>query len=248
MDEQYRTQYHDLEETHYWFRGRRDAILRRVAGLPKDSRILDVGCSSGILLEKLRERGYEQLYGVDISEDSIDIARRRGLSQVHVMDAACMGFPSASFDVLISSDSLEHIEDDTAVAREFYRLLRPGGRLILYVPAHPFLWSGHDVVNHHFRRYTRRGLERLIEATGLRVLRSGYWNALLFLPALLKRGLLDKLSGKARRGVPDSDLELPPAVLNRWLTTLLLLENRWRLTHLPGLSTFVVAEKTSSLR
>ena len=243
MDEQYRTQYHELEEQHYWFRGRREAILRHLAPLPVESKILDVGCSSGVLLETLRSLGYEQLYGIDISEDSIDLARRRGLSQVHVMDATRMDFPQASFDVIISSDSLEHIEDDAAVGREFHRLLRPAGRLILYVPAHPFLWSGHDVVNHHFRRYTRRGLKRLIEAAGLRVLHSGYWNVTLFLPALLKRGLLDKLTGNAGRGVPDSDLELPPAALNRLLTTLLLLENRFGLARLPGLSTFVVAEK-----
>ncbi len=243
MDEQYRTQYHELEERHYWFRGRRDAILRRVAGLPKDSRILDVGCSSGILLEKLREQGYEHLYGIDISEESIAIARERGLQNVFVMDATRMDFPSGTFDVLISSDSLEHIEDDAAVAREFFRLLRPGGRLVLYVPAHEFLWSGHDVVNHHFRRYSRGRLKKLIEGAGLTAEQAGYWNATLFLPALLKRGLWDRLTGAADRGVPDSDLELPPAAVNRLLTRLLELENRWGLPGLPGLSAFVVARK-----
>lgn len=219
-------------------------ILRLLdaAEIDLDARVLDVGCASGRLVEQLRHRGHEVVTGVDLSESAIAACRSRGLEDVHVMPADRLDFDDASYDAIIASDVLEHIEDDRAALLEWRRVLRPGGRLFIFVPAHMFLWSQHDVVNHHFRRYDRGTLVERVEAAGFRVERVAGWNLALLSPAALVR--------TARRVVRKNeelhhDLQLPPPWMNRILIGLLFTENRllekrgWG----PGISLFAVAVK-----
>ena len=168
-------------------------------------KILDIGCSSGIFLEELLQMGFnvDHLFGIDISEEGIAKAKARGLKHVFVMDGAKIDFPEESFDLLISSDSLEHIETEQAALSCWTTLLKPKGRLIIFVPAFMFLWSAHDVVNQHFRRYTRKELTAKIQQFPYQIEQSGYWNFSLFFPIAIVRWLKKssiKGGASSRRG------------------------------------------------
>ena len=189
MDLTYEARYHQLEEQHWWFASRRDAVYDLVSGLhlPLDAAILEIGCSGGPLLQRLRAAGYTDLTGIDVSEPAIELARVRGVPNVSVMDGANLAFADARFDLIIASDVLEHIEEEEKALREWTRVLKPGGRLLVFVPAHAYLWSEHDVVNHHFRRYSRHSLVQALVRTGLQVQRSSFWNAALYFPTAALR-------------------------------------------------------------
>ena len=164
MKKDYEAQYHLLEEDHYWFRGRRHVVHELVLKANRDPecRILEIGCSGGPLIQQLHGDGYRHVTGIDISAEGIEQCRRRGLADTHVMDAQEMSFADGSFDVVTASDVLEHLADAPRAIREWRRLLKPGGTLIVFVPAFQFLWTEHDEANKHFRRYHRQELSQLL--------------------------------------------------------------------------------------
>jgi SAM-dependent methyltransferase len=125
-----------------------------------------------------------------------------------------MPFPDDSFDLAVSLDVIEHLEDDLAALRELRRVLAPGGALLVTVPAYQWLWSGHDEINHHHRRYTRRSLQRVAEQAGWSQVRTTYFNSLL-LPAAIVLRVLDRVS-RGRTTESSLDLWVPPDPLN-WL-------------------------------
>jgi SAM-dependent methyltransferase len=247
MDLNYGQKYHQLEERHWWFAGRRDAVRRLIHGLqvPLKADILEIGCSAGPLQQILAADGYTSLTGIDISERAIALARERDIPNVSVMDGAHLDFPDASFDLVLASDVLEHIEDEERAAREWSRVLRPGGRILVFVPAFQMLWTKHDEVNHHYRRYTAGHLRRTLQQAGLQLERSSYWNSTLFFPAsvirLIQRGLPRRPSSKTYTG----DLKEFPGWLNDLFISLLKTENSFlRYASLPvGLSVFAIARK-----
>ncbi|GAA4017018.1 class I SAM-dependent methyltransferase [Hymenobacter fastidiosus] len=245
MDLAYETTYHELEEQHWWFQSRRDFIFSLVQdlNLAKDTALLEVGCSGGPLLQRLRHEGYTNLTGIDLSAPAIALARRRQVPNVQVMDGARLSFPTAAFDVVVASDVLEHIEDEQQALREWLRVLRPGGCLLVFVPAFQLLWSDHDVVNHHFRRYSAEQLRQSLTRAGLHTQRQSYWNSALFLPAAIVR-LVQRLRPTSQ-SPPSGDLQVLPGILNGALLTLLRCENRLlRHVNLPvGISTFALARK-----
>jgi len=247
MDKQYEKEYHQLEDTHWWFVSRRRKILDMLEVDPQ-KRYLDIGCSSGKLLEGLIEKGADpkQVFGIDISPEGIEVCHAKGLTNTFVMDATSVNLPGNSFDVLIASDCLEHIEQDQAALQNWYKLLKPGGVLIVFVPAFMSLWSPHDEVNHHFRRYTHQELTDKIGKASFSVQRNGYWNIALFIPIMLYRFLrnsLEKTGLKEKK--PSADLGAVPAPVNALLKGLLSVENRaMELIRFPfGVSTFCVAKK-----
>jgi SAM-dependent methyltransferase len=146
------------------------------------------------------------------------------LRDVAVMPGEKLAFAEQSFDVIIASDVFEHIDDDTAAVKECRRVLKPGGQLIVFVPAFSFLWSGHDEVNFHKRRYTRAQLLRLLAEAGLSVERSSYWNFLLFF-AIAPLRVCQRLLGLDKRA-PRDQLESAPGALNTLLFKIVQLENR----------------------
>jgi SAM-dependent methyltransferase len=124
------------------------------------------------------------------------------------------GVESGAYDLVALLDVLEHVEEDRASLASIARRLKPGGKILLTVPAHPWMWSAHDVINHHMRRYTKRGFRAVIEKAGLRVELLTYFNSLLF-PLAAAARLAGRVTGKE-----DSDDKLPPAPLNtafEWL-------------------------------
>jgi SAM-dependent methyltransferase len=221
MDRDYEHQTHQAEDRHWWYRGRRTVLDGVIAGLglPADPRILDAGCGSGRFMVELAKIG--TVTGVELSDTSVSLARERHLGDVVAGSVLEMPFPENSFDVAVSLDVIEHLDDDLAALRELRRTVAPGGALLVTVPAYQWLWSGHDEINHHHRRYTRRSLQRVAEQAGWQQVRTTYFNSLLLPVAILLR-VLDRFSTKTTES--SLDLWIPPEPLNWVLERPLALE------------------------
>lgn len=243
MQKAYEEQYHDIEVDHFWFKARRNFILQLLKNTDKHSSILDIGCSSGILLNDLADKGFDStnLYGLDISQEAIKNCKKNGIENAYVMDGHYPKF-DRQFDIIIASDNLEHLKDDELALQNWYKALKPGGRLYVFVPAYMFLWSQHDEVNMHYRRYTVNELATKISAAGFSVDRKSYWNVMLFFPLYLKR----KISNLRKQDKENAhgDIDSIPT-FNSVLYALLKLENVvLKSIKAPlGVSTFCIASK-----
>jgi SAM-dependent methyltransferase len=213
MDRDYELQTHRAEDRHWWYRGRRTVLTRVIDDLDLRAtpRILDAGCGSGRNMVELAALG--PVTGVEVSETSVCLARERGAGEVIAGSVLQMPFAKDSFDLSVCLDVIEHLEDDLAVLRELRRVVAPGGALLVTAPAYQWLWSGHDEVNHHHRRYTRRTLQCVAEQAGWRQARTTYFNSLL-LPVAIVLRVLDRFSRKTTES--SLDLWVPPEPLN-WL-------------------------------
>ncbi|MGH6658970.1 MAG: class I SAM-dependent methyltransferase, partial [Sphingomicrobium sp.] len=166
--------------------------------------------------------------------------QRLGRSVMKSPLPALKGVKSGHYDMIGAFDVIEHIAEDEAALESIARRLKPGGKLVMTVPAHQWMWSAHDVVNHHRRRYSKAALRKLIEQSPLKLEAIGYFNSLLFPLAVAER-----MVSKAR-GKDESDLKLPAAPLNAALEQAFALERYLvgRLPLPPGLSLFAVASAT----
>jgi SAM-dependent methyltransferase len=200
----------ELDSSHWWYRARREILadlIRRRIQLHDNPRILEIGCGTGHNLVMLKRFGRVDAIEIDAAARAI-AGRRLGHP---VMDAhlpALTGVEDRAYDLVAILDVLEHVEEDQAALESIARKLRPGGRILIAVPAHPWMWSAHDVVNHHKRRYTRTTLRAVVAAAGLKLEMMSWFNSLLFPLAAAAR-----LAGKVRRK-EDSDDKLPPKPLN----------------------------------
>ena len=221
MDRDYELQTHQVEDRHWWYAGRRKVLDGAIAalGLPAHARILDAGCGSGRNMVELARFG--AVTGVELSDTSVALARARNAGEVVEGSVLEMPFATDSFDLAVSLDVIEHLEDDLGALRELRRTVAPGGQLLVTVPAYQWLWSGHDEINHHHRRYTRRSLQRAAEQAGWRQTRTTYFNSLL-LPAAILLRVLDRFSRKTTES--SLDLWIPPHPLNTALEQPLNLE------------------------
>ncbi|TMK42210.1 MAG: class I SAM-dependent methyltransferase [Actinobacteria bacterium] len=224
MDESLELLSHQVEDRHWWYRGRRRIIAEVLHSLelPPGARILDAGCGSGRNMVELARFGV--VTGVEVSPASIEAARSRNVGEVVAGSLTDrLPFPDAAFDLAVSFDVLEHLDDDRAALGELRRVVRPGGQLVVTVPAYPWLWSSHDVVNHHRRRYTRPTLIASARDAGWVPERTTHFNALL-LPAAIAHRSLERL--RRPRNGPTSDLESTPPWLHGVLERPLALEAR----------------------
>ena len=201
-----------LEETHWWLASRRlivlDWVRRRYPGR-NDLRILDVGCGTGLMMRDMADMG--TVDGVDIADEAVQYCRQRGVENVTQASVVELPFPDRQFDVVTGVDILEHIEDDVAALREWRRVLKPGGRLYLFVPAHKWLWSLQDEISGHQRRYTERGLRQVLSEAGLTVERQSYVSTYL-LPMIFVGRLWLKVMRRFREY--DTENTLHPAWSN----------------------------------
>jgi SAM-dependent methyltransferase len=234
-------QMRELEDRHWWFRGRRAIVSSLLQGskLPKDARILDLGCGTGGNLAMLSEFGH--VVGAELDEDAAQLARERELAPI-VRGRLPDGLPldSGSFQCVTLLDVLEHIEDDRATLETVHDLLAPSGRLIITVPAFPFLWGPHDEAHHHQRRYRAGNLRRLLEETGYEITTLSYCNTWLFPVAAAVRLLRRIIPG----GAAGAELSLPPAPVNNLLAAVFASERHLLQLGLPfGISLAVSAKK-----
>jgi SAM-dependent methyltransferase len=200
----------DLDDHHWWYRGRR-RVVRAVLDsleLRPGARLLDAGSGSGRTLDELAS--YGSAAGVELNPAGVEAARTRGHTDVVCAPVEAIPHPDASFDAITCLDVIEHTPDDVRSLLELRRVTRPGGALVITVPAYPRLWSRHDEVNRHYRRYTRRALRRAAEAAGWRVERMTGFNAVYLLPAALVR--VARRARQANTG--SSELALTPPALN----------------------------------
>lgn len=173
-----------LEASLWWYRALHRAVLQRLRrlGLPAGTRLLDAGCGTGGLLRQIAEvfPGW-RAEGVEFDPEAAGLAARKSGLPVAVGSVNGLDFPDASFDVIVSDDVLGHAGVDEAKAlEEFFRCLKPGGRLLLNLPAYEWMKSAHDRHVHNARRYTAMRIGLALQAAGFRCRRLGYWNSLLF--------------------------------------------------------------------
>lgn len=232
-----------VEQSHWWHIGRRhilagfvEDICRRVTD--RRARILDVGCGTGANLLMLSKYGAAE--GVDISEDALAFCRERGLAHVKQGAGEELPYDDGTFDLVTAFDVVEHMDDDLAGLKEMFRVLRPGGHALLFVPTFMFLWGVQDDVSHHRRRYRLRGLRRVLEQAGFQIERSTYANITFFLPILVIRKLMRLTRIKA-----DTENNINVPALNGFFGALFGAEGAiLRYINLPfGVSGLCVAKK-----
>lgn len=227
------------DTTHWWYRARRDILadyLTRWGDLPKDARILEIGCGTGHNLPMLAQFG--EIDAIEIDETARAKASERLGKPVGTAPLPeLVGVAPGSYDLVAVLDVIEHVEDDVAALKAIATALKPGGKILITVPAHQWMWSAHDVVNHHKRRYSKAGFEALLAKAGLQGSKLGYFNSLLF-PIAVAARFAGKLMGK-----DDSDDSPPPKLLNTLFEGIFRLERHMvgRVPLPPGLSLIALA-------
>ncbi|WP_264520791.1 class I SAM-dependent methyltransferase [Flavobacterium sp. N1994] len=245
MEKDFEKKYHDVETDHWWFKSRRKYLLDLLKDAPKDSKVLDIGSSSGIFLKDLEALGFktENLFGIDISEIAIENCKANGIANAYVMDAQNITL-NETFDIIIASDCLEHLQEDTKAIKNWKSLLKIGGTMYVFVPAFMSLWSYHDEVNMHYRRYTNPELKSKLIAENLEIIKSSYWNFFLFLPVYLFRKM-SAVFQKNKKG--EADISIGNPLVNSTLLNLIVFENKLlKAVNFPfGVSTFCIAKRVS---
>lgn len=235
----------EIQDKHWWFRGRRHLIELFMSTEPalnggcqeaigedanrfqdtRFGRVLEVGCGTGPNSSVLEKMG-SKLIGVD--PDTTALKRAAHEHKVKG-DGTALPFGSDVFDLVLALDVLEHATDDVALAKELRRVTCREGKVLVFVPALPILWGIQDELSHHKRRYTKKRLVGVLEKAGLHISRISYFNTWLFLPILAVR-LLCRYSGRSGSGV-RSENEWTPAWLNGPLTAIFRSE-AWVLRHM----------------
>lgn len=204
------------DSTHWWYRARREILfdyLTREAALPRDARILEIGCGTGHNLPMLARFG--SIEAIEIDPVARGIASERLGKPVSAAPLPELpGIERGAYDLIAVLDVVEHIEDDVAALKAMRDCLKPGGKILITVPAHQWMWSAHDVVNHHHRRYSKASLGRAISAAGLGHNGLRYFNSLLF-PLAAAARVAGRMTGR-----DDSDDSPPPKALNTLFETI----------------------------
>ena len=231
-----------LERSHWWFVGRRKLFkfLFSFLGLQNDLRVIDIGCGVGSnlrLLQSMRSK----LVGMD-SEIYGLVHTQKSLSAVALVNGDLMRLPfkADSVDLILASDVLEHLDQDTIGIREIYRTLKREGKVIFTVPAFRSLWGVQDIVGMHKRRYSKKELVRKIEGEGFKILRSSYFNCFLFFPILIGRRIIYLLGLRIES---ENEINLP--LINFFLKTVFSIEPHYlKYFSFPfGVSIFCIAKK-----
>ncbi|MGI5214170.1 class I SAM-dependent methyltransferase [Plantactinospora sp. CA-290183] len=223
-----------LEDTHWWYRERRALLARALRRLAAAGRspgpALDIGAAGGGNTRVLRAHGWRPV-ALEYSADGATIAVERGLATIRA-DARHLPLDSASLDLVVAFDILEHVDEDHLAAAEIRRTLRPGGTALIAVPCDMRLWSAHDVAVGHVRRYDRRTLTEVVEKAGLVVDEVWSWNV-----------LLRPVAAWRRRRSTGSDLDDLPALVNLGLRAVITAERYLPVKSLPGVSLMLRAHR-----
>jgi SAM-dependent methyltransferase len=251
MNEREYDRMYQVEDRHWWYVALHELIAGYVAREWRqhgELQLLDAGCGTGRLCQLLSR--YGTVAGCDMSDRALSFCAARGIGAAFQADLNTVELGEGRFDVITSIDVLYHqaVADDGAVLAKLGRALRPGGLLIMNLPAFSFLHSTHDIAVKTRRRYTRGDLESLVRQAGLQVETATYRLGLLFFPILALRLGKRLFSSRAHQGEVSSDVYPPAAAVNWILLRLMRVENRWlRRRALPlGTSIFVTARRPAS--
>lgn len=242
--EEYEVMYRQ-ERDYWWFLSRSELLhfyMQHLVPLPKDAKILDLGCGTGANLEILSQ--YGQGIGADFSETALAFCRKRALPRLVQGDGMALPIATDSLDLIAAMDSLEHIPRDNAALAEMFRILKPGGTLLVTVPAFGFLWSEHDEALQHLRRYTAAELADKLRLAGFKLGKTTYVMFFLFFPVLVIRFLQNLTKAGTHPKTAISHIPGP-------IASLLMLLNRIEMTllhwmNLPfGVTVVALATKPS---
>jgi SAM-dependent methyltransferase len=210
-----------VEGEHWWFAGRRKLFANEIAraNIRQSSLVLDVGVGSGSNLRMLTQLEFPHVIGLDPNPDVVRICRDKGFASVQQGGICNMPFSSESFDFVLATDVIEHVQDDVAALNEICRVMRPGGYVLITVPAFQTLWGLQDEVALHYRRYRLETLVERVVGAKLVIVRSYYFNYLLFAPIWTARQIirLARIDLKS-----ENELNLP--MINRVLTAIFRLD------------------------
>lgn len=243
-------QFYKLDQEHWWFAGMRTLcrnLLKRLAvgNNGEGTRCLDIGCGTGLWTKELG--GFGAVWGVDIAPEAIAFCRKRGINRLVRASALCLPFADASFRLITALGVIEHLDDDKEFLAELKRVCKPGGYILLLTSAYGFLWSWHDEIVHHKRRYTNGQFRRLLADSGFEAVRSSYVNTFLF-PLILTVRLIQRVKGSpaaAENGSPD--VFMPASPINGFLYAILWAEAKLlKFVSFPfGVGLFAIAQKPS---
>lgn len=194
LNEKLLAKFFEVETTHWWWTGRKKIVSELLSYYlnGKTNVILDGGCGTGAGIIYLGAFG--TIYGVDLSPVAIQFCKKRGLKNVMIGNILKLPFENNKFDLVCLMDVIEHIKEDKAAIKEAYRVLKPGGYLLMTMPALPFIYSNHDKKQGHFKRYTKRTLFNLFNNTAFKEIKISYFNIFLSPPIIFIR-LISRLGG-----------------------------------------------------
>ncbi len=230
------------EDQMWYFRSLHGHVLRELAHLPPGTQLLDAGCGTGGLILRLREARPDWRWaGIDFMPLACELARERCGPEVDIRTASVTELPFAdeSFDAVVSVDVVCQIENPEAAAKEFFRVLRPGGIVVLNVPAYMWMYSYHDISCHTKHRYTRPEVDALLRGGGFEERKTTHWNALPFPLMFAKRKVFPSAKD-------SSDVRVYPWLVERGFDAMMGIEHAWRDlggTWAWGVSVFGVARK-----
>ncbi len=220
MDAQVFERMAELDAEHWWFVARRqilETLIRREIRPPRDARILEIGCGTGHNLAMLGQFG--QVEATELNAAARKIATERLGRRVRSAALPDLSmFDAETFDLVALLDVLEHVADDEAALNAIRTLIKPGGKLLVTVPANPWMWTAHDAAHHHHRRYRKRALKAVALRAGFAIDLLSPFNSLLFPPIAAVR-LLGKVTGRE-----SADDAQPPKGANAVLRTIFGLE------------------------
>lgn len=229
------------QQRHWWFRGRRLVVANWIAsaGLPPKASILDAGCGTGANATVLSQHGI--IDGLDANTHALAYSKQLNhyRNLYHDTLPNLVNVPQSEYEMAVMLDVLEHIEQDGLALKTMHQLLKPGGYLLLTVPAFPFLWSHHDQVLHHKRRYHRTTLNTLLQKAGFETIHTSYFNTLLLPIAILQRFLIARFRTTNNQNYNPVAI---PKYGNELLYKIMRLEQKTPLfRNLPGLSLIALA-------
>jgi ubiquinone/menaquinone biosynthesis C-methylase UbiE len=228
------------EDKHPWYQARLSLVKRWGREIAPNSIGLDIGCGSGAAAQLLQEEFSLTPTGMDISKFAVDASKARGVKTLQV-DVTKLPASDESQDFVLALDVIEHIDDRYILLNEMYRVLKPGGKALITVPAHTWLWSKHDELNHHFRRYSKEMLREDLTSVGFSIKSIRWWNS-FFLPYIY-------LTRVSTRGKDSSEFELPPRILRSIVRFTLRTEARFDLLgKVVGVSLVASIEKPVQIR
>lgn len=233
----------EVEDAMWYFRALHSHVERELASAlgEGNATVLDAGCGTGGLIRRLAPRRPNWRWtGADIEPIACALAKERATTgKICEASVTALPFAAESFDAVVSADVLYHVDDDAAALRQFFRVLRPGGVVVINVAAYRWLWSYHDVAVHSRRRYSRGEMLAKLRVAGFGDPRATYWNTLPFPLVVARRKLLPA----PRDG---SDVHLFPSPVERAFDVAMGLERAWlrAVGRLPfGSSVLAVARK-----
>lgn len=189
-----------IEETHWWFVQRRSLFetLIKQHNVPLTARVVDVGTGTGANLRLLKSMGFQDVTGIDFSEEAAQWCRIKGLGEVKQGDIRKLPLADQSVDFVLATDVVEHVDEHEKAVSEILRILRPGGLALFTVPAFQSLWGLQDEVSHHYRRYRMKPFIDMISNIGFLVRKNFYFNYILFIPVFIARKIIDLLKIKLK--------------------------------------------------